>query len=279
MKKLFIFLIIPIIIWIGSGCNIINPEEDIPAYIYIDSFNLTTVATEEGSDAHNITDAWIAVDDNLIGAFELPATVPVLANGTSKISIFAGIKENGISSIRLRYPFYTLYSTTKNLTPATIDTIIPSIEYVNNAEFPLIENFENGNDFIGMNTTTDPAKVFEGSRSGRVLLDDANDSLIAVSSSYFLPKDGRQVWLEMNYKNSHDFLVYVRTVNFTSGAQNLNYLITITPQPAWNKIYLNLTSVITGTQADQVNIAFVALKPESANTAEYFWDNIKILHL
>ena len=74
--------------------------------LQIDSVSLDTNYYEQGSNFKAITDAWVYVDDGLIGAFELPATIPVLAEGKHKLEIRPGIKLNGISSTRAPYPFY-----------------------------------------------------------------------------------------------------------------------------------------------------------------------------
>ena len=45
------------------------------------------------------------MDDQLIGAFELPATVPILQNGKHRVSMYAGVIYNGISGTRGNYLF------------------------------------------------------------------------------------------------------------------------------------------------------------------------------
>src|SRR5688500_14664775 len=44
------------------SCNLINPQEDIPSYIRIDSFHLTTDYPIEGSASHFVTDGWVYAD-------------------------------------------------------------------------------------------------------------------------------------------------------------------------------------------------------------------------
>ena len=57
-----------------SSCELYNPAEPTPAYIHIDKFILNTAYLTEGSNSHKITDAWVYIDDQLLGCFELPAT-------------------------------------------------------------------------------------------------------------------------------------------------------------------------------------------------------------
>ncbi|HRC92920.1 MAG TPA: hypothetical protein PLQ16_12225, partial [Bacteroidia bacterium] len=46
-----------------QACNLINPAEPTPAYIQIDTINLTTNLTTQGSASHKIVDAWVYVDN------------------------------------------------------------------------------------------------------------------------------------------------------------------------------------------------------------------------
>lgn len=77
-----------------------------PSYLYIEKIGLNT-QYEQGTASHKITDAWVYVDETLIGAFELPATIPILTEGLKKITIRPGIKLNGISNTRAIYPYFT----------------------------------------------------------------------------------------------------------------------------------------------------------------------------
>ena len=72
---------------------------DIPSYMSINSVTLDENST------HNISDVWIYIDDNLQGVYELPANFPILDEGTHKLRVKAGIKDNGISAKRIPYPF------------------------------------------------------------------------------------------------------------------------------------------------------------------------------
>ncbi len=80
-------------------------EEPLPAYIYIPAFELRTTQGE-GSASSAITDVWLTVNGEFLGAYELPARIPVLQTGwTHKpielpdltpqeiLSIYAGLPE------------------------------------------------------------------------------------------------------------------------------------------------------------------------------------------
>ena len=93
-----------------SSCNEFEGNQEIPAYIHIDTFLLTTDYEFEGAASHKITDAWIYIDGNVQGCYELPATIPVLERGKHELTLYPGIKLNGNSSTRSINPFYVPYT-------------------------------------------------------------------------------------------------------------------------------------------------------------------------
>jgi len=114
MRRTFYFIIILSLIFLVSlstSCRKFDGDQTIPAFIRIDTISLTSDYFTEGANTHNISDAWVYVNDQIIGAFELPALIPVLAKGTNKLEIRPGIKLNGISSTRAPYPFYKPFIT------------------------------------------------------------------------------------------------------------------------------------------------------------------------
>lgn len=263
-----------IIVAVFPGCDIINPAEEIPGYLHIPHFEKNTTYVDEGSASHNITDAWVFVDDQPVGTFELPATIPVFADGETKVTIVPGIKKNGISAIRIRYPYYKGANMNLSFDPATVDTIIPSTEYVDGLSFPLKEDFESGNEFTGIGITTNPSEVFEGKKSGKVTLDGINTNFKAISNIYTLPGGGKQVFLEMDYRNTNEFRIFLQFANGT----DFRELLTVTPKEVWNKIYVDLTEVVSSVGASEFQVVFASTLPEEESSAEYLWDNIKIVH-
>src|SRR5438067_12211826 len=96
-------------IMLFTSCEIINPSEDIPSYLHVESFSVTTNNETQGSNSSKITDVWVTVDGKALGTYELPATLPVLATGSHDVILSPGILINGIAATRTAYPFYTTY--------------------------------------------------------------------------------------------------------------------------------------------------------------------------
>lgn len=280
MKKKHLYIVFAIIIaTLLSACD---KEEKIPSYLRINSFTLTTDYPTEGTNSHKITDAWVYVNGKSIGIFELPATIPVLMEGISEITLGAGIKNNGISSTRISYPFYDYYSQTATLIPESITTINPSTVYKSNTTVTWREDFEGAGfsiidtistDTVMKTTTVNP---FEGSKCGIVTLDASKTTYFGVSSnSYTLPKNAAPVYLELNYKTNNLFGVGI----YSSSIATPQPLLYITPSDGWNKIYIELTSLISEpANSNPFRIYFSMAKSDSVAYPELLLDNIKIVY-
>src|SRR6187551_144226 len=87
-----------------SACVRNNPK---PIWLKIDHWTLQS----NGSDANlgmlteDFSQVWIYVDNKVIGVFELPCEIPVLASGNKKVQLFPAIRNNGIAATKKIYPF------------------------------------------------------------------------------------------------------------------------------------------------------------------------------
>jgi len=269
-----------------SSCEVFNPAEQIPSYIHIDKISLTTTS-DQGSNSSKITDAWVYVDDQLIGAFELPVTLPVLNSGKHNVVIKPGIKVDGIAATRAVYPFYQPYSASINLIPDSVITINPTLTYNSYTVFEWKEAFEDGGISIAktlfsdttIGKTSDTSKVFEGSYSGVVHLDATHDFFQGLSlGSFILPTGDSPVFLELNYKTNATIRVGLYA-NSTSSVMKLDVLY-INKSDKWNKIYINLNSAIARAtnSPDDFQVCIEVQKDSDVSSAEILFDNIKLVH-
>ncbi len=271
------------------GCNIINPDEKEASYISINQVALSTDADIQGSNSANISDAWIYVDDNLIGAFPLPCKIPVLKTGIHKISIGAGIKINGISSLRTPYVFYRFYQQENVDLEAGLTTQLnPSVVYFDSLTFGFKANFDDisGNKLSSTaasdttaDLTTNPSKVFEGAGSFITRLSrDSGYVDFQMIDGIALPKGGRTVYLEMNYKTNQALVVGLRSY-FTGSASKEDNIIKLYANTEWNKIYINLTKTVSSrVGADNHRVFFSSYKPAGSEPLEILLDNLKIVY-
>ena len=66
-----------VLVWLGPGCNIINPHEQTPTYIHVDSFVFQYNSAVPFTTSHDIRTVWAYYNNNPVGTFDLPATFPV----------------------------------------------------------------------------------------------------------------------------------------------------------------------------------------------------------
>lgn len=277
--------IITLFFW--GGCEVLNPDEPIPAYISIDQIDLAdNPDVTEGTLSNRIVDAWVFIDDQLIGAFELPCTFPVLLEGEHEIAVYAGIYLNGVKTTRVYYPFYAPHKQKIQLTPDSITTLNPVVSYHTSIKLPLHETFELGGVLIeeGLKSQaklekTDLAgEVFQGNYSGKIVLNSTDSIWEGVSiQPYTLPSAGGHVFVELDYKTDADILVGLYAIK-TSTILQLE-VAGILPRSEWSKIYINLTpTVFRHNDAIEFKLFFGSLKPSDKAEATLLIDNIKLIH-
>lgn len=274
---LFFFMLL-----IFFGCDLINPEEKHPVYFYIEKIDFFCSDTA-GTSKQNIVDAWVYVGGEKIGVFELPAKIPVLKEGLQDISIFPGIKLNGIAATRAVYPFMTRFDTTAFLKPDTILHLKPQVGYVNDVIFEFIEDFEQEgmklipsqeSDTLVFKQNTD---VFEGNFSGKVVVDKSRPQATIISHQpYALPSLG-YTFMELHYKATEKFVVGMY-INKQDRIIEHPFLV-INPTETWKKIYVNFTPLVGREGTATSFVVFFKIQCPSDKQQAILWlDNVKLMH-
>jgi len=292
-----------------NSCQKFSGDQTIPAYIRIDSITVSTNYEEQGAPTHHITDAWVYINNEAIGAYELPAVFPVLAKGITEVRVDPGIELNGIAALRSPYPFYKPVIQEVELVEGeevnlNSDTLFMGNDYVpytmvttyyDNLVFVWIEDFEDPS--LSLDSTsksladisrTEPANNPEAfladysKYSGLMTLDE-DKYLIDVATNvgnddgFILPQVGEYVFLEFDYKNNNYFTTgfYAREISQIVQHPVLN----MNPSSEWNKIYVNFTpGVSSQVGALDFNIFFGALKESGVDEPRILIDNIKLIH-
>tara|TARA_R110001592_G_scaffold187646_1_gene432431 strand:+ start:748 stop:1557 length:810 start_codon:yes stop_codon:yes gene_type:complete len=264
--------------WTLISCNKQELEAKIPAYISINNFTLSTTPAQ-GSSSQKITDAWVYLDQELIGVFELPARFPVVKEGSFKLDVYPGVKENGIAERRERYLFYNTYSTQVQLEKNKTIEITPSTTYNSGTTFYWMEDFESASlpflyntisDTVMNKTTTD---VFEGDFAGRVVMTPSMDFFECFTPGFSsLPRYDKTIFMELNFKTNQPVLMGIYADSDQIGLLYLN------TTSSWNKIYINITEAIqTRPSASEYKIFFGF--ENKVGTPEFMIDNLKIIHI
>lgn len=291
-KQIRSFLLLLLITSVFSGCVKNNP---LPVYIEIDSWQLETnnVTTGEnfpGELTQNLTDAWVYVDEKLVGVFELPCKIPVLVEGNKKIQIYPTIRNNGISATKKIYPFLEPFIEYKDFTPGSTVSVQPKTKYYTNAKF-WIEDFESATVKIETNESTSTASLIRESLSsisisgsyGKISLNSTENSWTGYTDELILPKGGKEIYLEIDYRNTNSLITGVRAIDEDAGTTTDNPNIALNAQDAstvkWKKIYIELKEIVSfSVLADKFRQYLVADLDEGSTSEVIYIDNIKVVY-
>ena len=270
------------------SCDIFDKEEDIPGFVYIDSANLSTKAGQ-GANSSNIVDITAYANNEFLGTFELPATIPVLSTGDVDFAFAPGIKNNGMVSDRRMYPFYEFHRKTITVIPDAVvpvesDSIITFTYYDEGLQFN-IEDFEGtgydlietaSNNAILAQITSPPEDVKNG-YTLKVSLSPEQDHF-EVRSDWGLsnlPK-GNKMYLEIDFKGTVPLEIGIITV---SPVVKQIFALGLVPQSEFTKVYVDLTEKISREVATtHFEIYFEANLPVGSTSAELFIDNVKFIY-
>jgi hypothetical protein len=279
MIKYILSLIVFLVL---ASCNKTKLKAPEAAFIVINNPTVLTNPTIQGTNSHKITDIWYYVDDNFKGVFPIGSIMPVLGTGNSKITLFAGIKNNGISATRLPYEFYKGHVINQYFESGKTYTFSPVFEYLTSAVFPTqgCEDYDSpGIKYFSVGDSAAPVihdldKVFSG--TGSLFMSMSNSkptSQIKTSTSMSLPVGGTPIYLELNYKCNQPFEVGV-----IAGATEVRPALTVNSSPEWNKIYIQLSQAVsTQPTYNYYDIYIKATKQSDVPTPEIYIDNIKLV--
>lgn len=278
------------LLWPLSACK--DQAEQIPAYLSIQPF---TVSGEGGAAWHKFTDGWLYVNGEFLGAYTLPATVPVLAEGNSEVILYPGVKENGIAATPNLYPFMLKYTANVVLQPAQTTVIRPATGYDPDVKFAWgldRSTFDSGSTVVITDRDADQARSFQitsdGGFAGKGIVMEVDTPHIVMeiaTEKAELPTVREySTWLEMHYKCDVPFTLSLVGQDNSSGEQFFPVYQFNTTGDSWNKIYLNLTESLLLSKMLRHGLYFrVALTKDLNGNYQQVrgkvqLDNLRILH-
>jgi hypothetical protein len=281
MKRLIIFFSLTFFFVLVQACR----KSAVPSYLFIPGFDFE-VLSNQGTDSHNFTEVWLYKDEQPLGVFAPPAMVPVIHDGSASIKVFAGIKNNGISDTRIRYPFITAFDTMLNFAPGHTDTIIPHFKY---EELCTIEQqgFESGNFLVELSgnagvfsAVTDDNLVFEGNRSGLGLLNSGAGKIYFKDDTNREFIGGQMYFLEMNYSCNNKMSVGLLVMEASGITKELALIVNPTQSadgtPVWKKIYVDFGAIPQKHPQALFYEWYIESIPDVPNKAiEVYLDNLK----
>lgn len=314
MRNLYtIFTIIAIISSsLLSSCRKMEEGQEIPAYIKIDKAMLSTIYEEDGASSSAFTDVWVEIDKQSIGAYELPAIIPVLKKGKHSVALRPGIKVNGMASTRTQYRFAKNIERENVLFEENKVCDLPSnleFEYKSSNDYLFHETFER----VGANIVSDTLlgiglangkeyadySIVDVEESNAKPLDDrvrkvmkitlnkdkkgfafrCNDLIKLNTTNYRI---GQDILLEMDYKGDTTFAVLMVN-NLSSGGIEHSLIGGTTAKKSknsWVHVSFNLTPYMRRTMKFSDSYYFFLISKVKGETEQnIFIDNIKLIHL
>lgn len=262
-----------------SGCNAINPEEEIPTYVHVDSFHF------DEDDLHDIKSVWAYYNNNPVGAFDLPATIPIITTGNKgELQLVPGIAVNGRNERPSIYPYYTPYIATLESQPGKVIDIVPVTRFYDSIRRYTISEFEAGiTKFSRWAGTTGLVVVsadslrYEGTGTGAVFLNSSADSSIDSTSTSF-PITPGIAFIEITYKSTVPFVLGMQSILGGQYSTSPTYLAGVNPAgEEWRKFYLNVTAFINQYQGDTYNMFIKTSAPAEGSSGRLLIDNITLI--
>jgi hypothetical protein len=274
-----------------SGCD--RETEPIPSYIRIDSVSVKTLAGQ-GNPIHEISALNVFIDEQFIGVYEIPCTLPVLFTGKHKLSVIPSVRINGVVNQHVVHRLFKRADTTIDLMEGKITAAGNIIlQYKDNIEFPWVEDFEDGNSELvrlysakgDTSYITTEAFSLNGRYEGNtrcmkvvIAAADTAKTVDMASFKYFgnLPFMGTDIMLEFDIKTPVPVQVAMIRKN-SSGKLYLPYVYLFETGGKWKRFYINLIYELYNQPADtEIQLLISPIKTEEIKTEQIILiDNIR----
>jgi hypothetical protein len=276
-----------------TQCDVINPEEEVPAYLYISAIELQTDETAQGRGTSAFDDAWVFANSELIGAFELPARIPVLSQGETDIQVFPGFRDRGLSTDRAIFQLVSPLDTVLNLRAGRVDSLRPVVRYRPEAEFAYLLDFDDQRQ-RGFRLDPESSASAESRISSERAV--AGSALrVSVGDTGFAEMDAireNQAVVQaqaavMEFDLYNEALVLVASEVAVAQGGELNRLTEVdeagyTARPRWRRQFIDLGSdmeLFRGEGFTQWKPLFAFVNTDTTGPQVSYIDNLKVVYL
>lgn len=283
--KLFIYLGL---FYIISGCVKNNPD---PSWLKINEWTLEANSNVTPGTAgvltHSFTDARVYINGQLLGIFELPCKIPVLASGATQIIVMPTIRDNGISATKKAYPFMEKYTLNATLEKNQTLEINPITRYYSTTHFwiedfedPVVKLDEDANNTAHLEVDNTSSILQYGS-AGHIHLSDSLSDFLAYTSEALSLSKGEEIYLEIDYYNTNPLITGVRGFLVDNSYLD-NLAIQMNSQDKssvkWKKIYISLSEIVTNlSNTTNYKISLKSIFSGSDQFSDVYIDNIKVV--
>ena len=299
MKRLPQLLVLLLGSALLSTCDVVNPEEDLPAFIQVDDPVL--IQPNGDTTRSGVPDVWVIQGEELAGVFEPPLVFPTTNLDDSVFFFIPGVWENTNTNEHRRYNFLEVDSAVWQLTARDTFHISPVYRYRNidtTILFPFREDYEDigiqieaiPNQRNQLNFQRSEFNPHSGNSSGVVNF-TANDTLLRLRTDdpVDLPRQG-EVWAEVAHRGDIKFsfgLMY--EVAGVGGPQDRvaifipdNDIDGIIPEPpvepdTWRTHYFFLTPIIN-TAPPNTPIWLFIRSDSDGKERQLFLDDIRVVN-
>jgi len=270
-----------------QSCNVINPSEQTPTYIHVDSFHFVRnpLVNYRIADTHQITCVWAYYNNYLIGVFDLPCTIPVITNGdaSGQLELAAGVATDGLNSTLGAYPFYELDTFDFKPQPGKVINHLPVTKYFSDILFTPLSSFSGGgagNSFVLYGTGV-PMEEYNDSlmgASGIVTFSapaDTNSTDSGVIT--FSPALNQSAYVEFDYKSTVPIYVGLQANLSVSISSSPYFLAGINPSSTWKKFYLSVADFNAQYQGSSYNFYVKAAIAPGVSSGSFEIANVQFL--
>lgn len=280
--KLKLYLLALATVLLINSCR--KSDIGTPAYIYIPEYKVNTTQAQ-GTDLVPMPYVNVFINDNSVGVYALPAKFPILQEGNVKVEVYPMIKRFARDGV-LHYSVMQPYLTQLELIAAEVDTLIPEFSYYDNSEFPWLEDFNDNVSSLYIKSGT--VDTFYIENNPQISRDQTpymhvdlgpGDTWFEIESQdlYDLPKDGREVYMEIDYRSTIPFTIGLYATS-SSGVIAVPSVSPFQTDTVWSKAFIYLSDETINRSSDtRFRVYFRAVNATVADPHLYL-DNIKLVY-
>jgi hypothetical protein len=278
------------IIILLASCKPKYREEEVPSYLRVPTAHFKADISTYGDSTVKFSEIWVTAEGNTLGAYEMPATVPILLEGQKKLTLYGGVKENGISTVRVAYPFFQPIDTFVNLHRTNVTSVKPTFRYYPATKVRWKENFESPawtldttlSNSVGMDTAKDEKSPYSSGRTLKATLQPGGRDFSIQSKDIFGNiQPGKPLWLEISFKTDIVLHLGIQVIDPINRTIELVPYVDLAPTKGlWNKVYVNFTNETAQAGLNKAyRIYLEAIGSEGTLPTTFYIDNIKLLYL
>lgn len=252
------------------------PNEGIPSYIQIDTIGITMDADSQGAAAIYAPIFWVEAGPENLGGWQIPAKIPILQSGVTKVRIFAGIYKNAISEY-YKYPFFDFYEAEVDLKNTEITTLFPKVKYKPAVKFSFMEDFENSPTFNDLLKTPNTDNDYKGKFFGQMTLTSSSEKKTVSTKLISVPM-GKEAFLEFDYKTDNPGSVFFVSAFYANQSDDTDVWLQLSSTNKWRRAYIPIAEDIGARGGLPFNLMYTLIKKDDQSQSSISIDNIKIVH-